>query len=143
MANHAQNEQLIRRYYHAMNARDFEQVWACFTDDVVYTDAALGESFNGLSAFRTFYLEYMLPLNVSVELEMVITTDSAFALSNRFSGKHVADLPGMPATGKSFSLPSATIGTIENGKIKTNTDYWNLYALLTQLGLVATPTKAS
>jgi steroid delta-isomerase-like uncharacterized protein len=134
MSNHAPNEQLIRRYYRAMNARDFDTVWACFADDVVYTDAALGHTFNGLKEFKAFYLEYMLPLDVSLELGMLITTDAAFALSNRFFGKHVADLPGMPATGKPYSVPSATIGTIEEGKIKTNTDYWNFHAMLTQLG---------
>lgn len=136
MANHVANEKLLRRYYQAINARDYETVWDCFTDDVVYTDAALGHVFNGLAAFKAFYLEYMGGLGVSMELGTIVTTDTGYGITNHFFGKHSADLPGMPATGKSFSVPSASVGTIENGKIKTNTDYWNMHDLLRQLGVI-------
>jgi steroid delta-isomerase-like uncharacterized protein len=139
VSNHVENEKLIRRYFVAMNARDFDTVWDCFTDDVVYTDAALGQVHTGLDAFREFYMEYMLPLDTSVTLGTLITTDTHFGIGLHFHGKHIADLPGMPKTGKPFKIPSATIGTIQNGKIKTNTDYWNLHDLMTQLGFIAPP----
>jgi steroid delta-isomerase-like uncharacterized protein len=139
MTNHVENEKLIRRYYDAMNARDFDTLWQCFADDVVYTDAAMGESFTSLEDFKSFYLETMLPLDVSLTLEQIITTDTGYAVTNRFHGKHVADFPGLPKTGKSFSVPSASFGTIENGRIKSNTDYWNLHDLLIQLGFVDAP----
>jgi steroid delta-isomerase-like uncharacterized protein len=137
MPNHTENEKLIRRYYQAMNDRDFDTVWSCFTDDVVYTDAALGHVFKGLAAFKAFYLEYMVALNVSLQLETLVTTDATYGISNHFFGRHNADLPGLPATGKSFSIPSASIGTFEKGKIKTNTDYWNMHDLLIQLGVIS------
>ena len=141
MTNHVENEHLIRRYYDAMNARDFDIVWSCFADDLVYTDTAMGESFDSLETFKTFYMDTMLPLDVSLTMEQLITTDTSYAVTNRFNGKHVADFPGLPKTGRSFSVPSASIGTIENGKIKTNTDYWNLQDLLIQLGFVEAPAE--
>jgi steroid delta-isomerase-like uncharacterized protein len=136
MPNHAGAEKLIRRYYKAMNERDFDTVWGCFASDVVYTDAALGHVYRGLEEFKAFYFEYMLAPDVSLTMEAIVATDSAYGVTNHFSGKHAADLPGLPATGKSFSVASASIGTIENGRVKTNTDYWNMNALLTQLGVI-------
>jgi steroid delta-isomerase-like uncharacterized protein len=138
MPNHVEHERLLRRYYEAINDRDYEAVWDCFTADVVYTDAALGHVFNGLEAFKAFYLQYMGALGVSMKLGEIVTTDTGYGITNHFYGTHSEDLPGMPATGKSFSVPSASIGTFEHGKIKTNTDYWNLHDLLKQLGLINT-----
>jgi steroid delta-isomerase-like uncharacterized protein len=137
MPNNPDNEQLIRRYYEAINNRDYDAVWECFDDNLVYTDAALGHVYNDLAEFKDFYLTYMGALNVDMVLGEIVATDDAYAVSNHFQGVHNADLPGLPATGRSYSIPSASIGTIENGKIKTNTDYWNMSALLSQLGIVS------
>jgi steroid delta-isomerase-like uncharacterized protein len=137
MANHVENEKLLRRYYKAANEKDFEAIWSCFAPDVVYTDATVGHTCKGLDAFKNFYLEYMLALDVKMEFDSIVTTDTAYGLSNHFFGKHAADLPGLPATGKSFRMPSASIGTIKNGQIKTNTDYWNQVDLMKQLGLMS------
>ena len=50
-------------------------------------------------------------------------------------GVHVKDLPGMPATGKPFHVPCASVGEVRDGKITANRDYWNNDDLLKQLGL--------
>lgn len=136
MANHPRNEALIRRYYDAINARDFDGVWDCFAPNVVYTDAALGHVYNGLEPFKVFYLEYMMALDVRMELGQIVATDDAYGVSNHYAGVHGRDLPGMPATGRSFRVPSSAIGRIRHGKITVNTDYWNVQDLLVQLGLV-------
>lgn len=136
MPNNPDIEQLIRRYYDAINRRDYDTVWDCFDVNLVYTDAALGHVYNNLEEFKDFYLTYMGALNVDMVLGEIVATDTAYAVSNHFQGVHDADLPGLPATGRTYSIPSASIGTIENGRIKTNTDYWNLNALLIQLGIL-------
>lgn len=135
MANHAGNENLIRRYFDAMASQDFETVWLFYADDIVYEDAALGHRYEGLAATKEFYTSYMSALSVVNRIETLVTTDSAFAIGWRMSGKHLADLPDLPATGKSFSVRGATIGTIRDGKIATNVDYWNVAELMAQLGL--------
>ena len=52
------------------------------------------------------------------------------------SGTQTGDLPGIPATGKSFSIRYASIMELKDGKIRRNADYWNLVSLLQQLGLM-------
>jgi ketosteroid isomerase-like protein len=50
-------------------------------------------------------------------------------------GTHGHDLPGMPAMGRSFKDPCASVGELRNGEITGDRDYWNSDALLEQLGL--------
>ena len=60
------------------------------------------------------------------------------------SGTHKDDLPGMPATGKSFSVRGATALQLDDGRISRNSDYWDMATLLTQLGLMpAAPERAA
>lgn len=135
MPNHPENEALIRRYFDAMAVQDFETVWTCYADDIRYEDVALGHVYEGLEATKAFYLQYMTALNVVNRIESLVTTDTAFGIGWRMTGTHDADLPGLPATGRTFTVPGATMGTIADGRIRTNIDYWNLADLMAQLGV--------
>jgi predicted ester cyclase len=50
-----------------------------------------------------------------------------------FSGTQKGDFPGLPATGKRFSIRMCSYGEFENGKIKGRRDYWDLVTLRKQL----------
>jgi steroid delta-isomerase-like uncharacterized protein len=54
------------------------------------------------------------------------------------TGTQSGDLPGLPGTGKSFSVPGSTHMTIKDGKIVHNRDYWNMVLYLQQLGVMPT-----
>jgi hypothetical protein len=54
-------------------------------------------------------------------------------------GTNDRDLPGAPATGRSFRVRGASIGTLDaSGRIAENRDYYNLAELLTPLGVLPT-----
>ena len=44
-------------------------------------------------------------------------------------------LPGLPATNKTFEVRGATVVDFTDGKIRRNSDYWNLATYLKQVGL--------
>lgn len=52
-----------------------------------------------------------------------------------------SSIPGMPATGKSFSLRGASIFEFRKGKISRHCDYWNMASFLQQVGLMPGPPK--
>jgi ketosteroid isomerase-like protein len=52
------------------------------------------------------------------------------------TGRHIHDLPGMPATGRTFSVPGSSIADVRDGKITRNRDFWNNHDLLKQLGIL-------
>jgi steroid delta-isomerase-like uncharacterized protein len=41
-------------------------------------------------------------------------------------GRQTKDLPGLPATNKSFEVRGATVVDFTDGKISRNSDYWDL-----------------
>ena len=136
MSTAADNEALIRRYYAAMVAGDLEGIWACFDEDIVYVDAALGHRYEGMQAWKDFYTGYVAALGVRMTLKDVVASADTYALEYRMDGFHSTDLPGLPATHKPWTVEGASYGKIRNGKIVANTDYWNLAAMLQQLGLM-------
>jgi ketosteroid isomerase-like protein len=48
VANHPETEKLIRRYFDAMRRKNYDAVWACYCEDIVYEDVALGHVYKGL-----------------------------------------------------------------------------------------------
>ena len=53
------------------------------------------------------------------------------------SGTHKGDLPGIPDTGKRFSLVrGSTILEREAGKIRRESDYWDAATFMKQVGLL-------
>jgi steroid delta-isomerase-like uncharacterized protein len=52
------------------------------------------------------------------------------------SGTHHGDFPGMPATGKRFSVRGAAIVELQGGKIRRLSDYWDAATVMRQVGLL-------
>lgn len=135
MPNHPPTEKLIRDYVDACQARDFERIWTFYDDDIVYEDRALGQRHVGIEATKKFYVSTMTGLDVTWVVERIHATEEGFGLEGYMEGTHEHDLPGMPATGRAYKVPCASIGEVRDGKILANRDYWNNYDLLKQLGL--------
>lgn len=138
MPNDPTMEAFVRSYYAAMNSGDQDSVWQFFAPDVIYEDRAVCHVYNGLEEYKNFATAYVGALGLKFYLEDIHATDRGFGIAWRMDGTHKADLPGLPATGKSFSVQGSTIATVEDGVIKHNIDYWNLATLLEQLGLSPT-----
>lgn len=134
MGNVASTEKLIRDYVAACQARDYEKIWTFYDDAIVYEDRALSIVNDGIEATKKFYVETMSALDVNWVVTRIHCTDEGFGLEGYMEGVHVHDLPGMPATGKSFKVACASVGEVRDGKIIGNRDYWNNHDLLRQLG---------
>jgi steroid delta-isomerase-like uncharacterized protein len=50
-------------------------------------------------------------------------------------GRQTKDLPGLPATNKTFEVRGATVVDFTDGKISPNSDYWDLATYMKQVGL--------
>jgi len=74
-----------------------------------------------------------------IEQTSHLTVGSEFAAEWIMRGVHTGDLPGMPATGRSFSVAGAKFTQVRNGEIVSATLYWNMADLLTQVGLLPPP----
>jgi predicted ester cyclase len=45
-----------------------------------------------------------------------------------------SSIPGVPATGKRFSVRAASVMELRNGKIRRETDYYNPMTIMHQVG---------
>jgi steroid delta-isomerase-like uncharacterized protein len=135
MPNDPDTEKLVKAYVDAIGSGDYERVWEFYADNIVYEDCAVRQIHYGLNAVRKFFVTGMRALNVRWLVDTIYATDEGFGIAWHMGGSHDHDLPGMPATGRTFVVPGASITQVQGGKIVRNRDFWNAHDLLKQLGL--------
>lgn len=134
-------------YLNAWNRHDGEAVSSFFTEDGIYADHTLGSRAEGRDAITGFVKE----VDEGLSSDFTVTALDYFEAGDRYAvvgtlaGTHDRSSPSPPleATGKSFSVKFVSIGRLEGGKIKENTDYWNMAEFLTQIGVMPAPAAAS
>ena len=104
------------------------------TDDVVIEDVPFGMVMKGKDGVKQGFTGFFAAaVDFKVEPKSWITNDRSFALEVIFTGTQTGDLPGLPATGKRFSVRGCSFGEFEKGKVKGRRDYWDSASLTKQL----------
>ena len=128
------NDNLLKQWIEAENARDVEKVLTLLTDDIVIEDVTFGLVMKGKDDFKQFYPTFITAApDFKLEPKTWVTDDKSFAMEIVYSGTQKGDFPGLPATGKRFSVRTCSFGEFENGKIKGRRDYWDMVTLREQL----------
>jgi steroid delta-isomerase-like uncharacterized protein len=127
-------------YLDAWNAHDSAAVASHMADDAIYEDVALGRVLHGPSEIASFVEEATRSSSdFRFEVVSLFTAGNDYANEWIMLGTNDRELPGVPATGRSFRVRGASIGKLDaSGRIVENRDYYNLVELLTQLGLLPT-----
>lgn len=122
---------LLSDYAAAWSSSDVERVAAYFTDDAVYEDVALGRIHHGKSAIKAFAKGTFdaLPGFKMTQQSLVLDNGSA-AFEWVMSGTY-------RETGKGFSVRGVSVMQLENGKIRRNSDYWNMAEFQRQTRIAA------
>ena len=130
-------------YLAAWNAHDGAAVTAFMTDDVFYTDLALGVGMEGRETVAAFVegLAETFSSDYRFEAVSVQGDGDAYALEWVMSGTNDRADPerGLPATGRRFHAPGVSVGTLRDGRIHRNRDYWDLAGYLVEVGLMPAP----
>ena len=128
------NDNLLKQWIEAENARDVEKVLTLLTDDILIEDVTFGLVMKGKDDFKQFYPTFITAApDFKLEPKAWVTDDKSFAMEIVYSGTQKGDFPGLPATGKRFSVRTCSFGEFENGKIKGRRDYWDMVTLREQL----------
>ena len=100
------------------------------TDDIVFEDVTFGVVMRGKDGFKEIYPTFITAAaDFKLEPKAWVTDDKSFAIEMVYSGTRKGDFPGLPATGKRFSIRMCKLWEFENGKIKGRRDYWDLVGL--------------
>ena len=131
-------EEKLRQYYAAWTARDIDQVIACFTTDATFEDLAFAARFDGVAAIRSFVEStYAGAPDFRVEPQEILAGDGSAAAAWVMSGTHAGDFPGLPATGRRFTVRASSLVWFEGGLIRRIEDYWNPLEFARSVGLLA------
>jgi len=129
-------EQLIRSYYAAFNAGDFDGMVALLTEDVAH-DINQGGRETGQKAFRAF-LAHMEECYSEQLTDIVVLTDrtgTRAAAEFVVHGTYKATDEGLPpAHGQTYILPAGAFFEIQEDKISRVSNFYNLPDWLRQVG---------
>jgi len=124
----------------AWSFHDTEKVLSLFTDDCVLEDVTFGVVNRGKKELRAFADGVFAGIpDFKIELTARFSTDAWAGMEWVMSGTHKGDFPGMPATGKRFSVRGVTILELQGGKIRRDSDYWDAASVMRQVGLLPKP----
>jgi steroid delta-isomerase-like uncharacterized protein len=124
-------ESIATKWSAAWNSHDPAKIVALFAGDGVYEDVPFGSTNRGTAALRKYAEDYFAAVP---DMKTVVTGSSLKSGSGYvewvFSGTDV----GLYKTGKTFSVRGVSIIAAKNGKITRDRDYYDLAALMKQVG---------
>jgi predicted ester cyclase len=129
-------EEVLDGIYQAVNTGDLALLDKLVAPDYIEHS----EGFQGVEPFKqqiTTFRAAFPDLHVTIE-DLIIDGDR-FASRTTVTGTHTGDLMGMPATGKQINVGTVDMGRIANGQAKERWGGLDMYALLTQLGVIPAP----
>ena len=136
---------LIAQWVAAWNAHDPEQLVALYTPDSVYEEIPTNIVAEGPDAIQAF-----AEANFAFFSDLEVRPQAAFAaeewavLQAIFAGRYTGQIPGAPAgSGQPFAIPFVSVFRLSDGRIQRNTDYFDNYNFLIQLGILPAPGAAT
>jgi steroid delta-isomerase-like uncharacterized protein len=104
--------------------------------DVVFTNMATGDKSSGPEEVKQMlnYI-YHIAFDAHAETKNLILTETNAVFEAEFVGKHIGEFAGVPATNKSVRVPLCVVYDIESDKIKSARIYFEIPALMAQLGV--------
>jgi steroid delta-isomerase-like uncharacterized protein len=130
---------LVRRYYDAFNAKDWDAMLACVADDI-RPDVNEGGRRGGKAAFREFLAAMNRCYDERLEdiVVMVDATGRRAAAEFMVHGRYLVADPGLPeARGQAYVLPVGAFLEVADGRITRVTTYYNLKNWIAQVSKAA------
>ena len=119
-------ETLVARWARAWSTQDTALFLSLFIEDASYRDVALGKTFRGKDAIKTFF-EGTFVTFPDFKMDAgscAVTADTAageWVMSGTFLGESFGQAP----TGRSFRVEGCCFMRVANGRIIEHRDYWN------------------
>jgi predicted ester cyclase len=125
------NQDVVREFYaQAINGRDPSACKRLLTADFTHNGEQRGRG--GQSQAVEAFLDAFSPLHN--EILIIFGEEDLVCAHQRWSGKHVGEFLGHPATGRDVSFTSTAILRLRDGQISEAWDEMDAAGLLAQIG---------
>jgi steroid delta-isomerase-like uncharacterized protein len=129
-------ERYLRDYYEAWSQQNVDAVMKFFTASSSFEDLAFAVKLEGVKQIRSFViLTYAGSPDFQARPTQIVVSDGLAAAAWTMTGTHLGDYPGLPATGKHFTVRASSMVNFDGDKIKTIVDYWNPIEFRRSVGL--------
>lgn len=120
-------------------AGDADLLVAQYVEDCTFEDKAFGLVHHGHAGIReVFAFTFTMMPDFRVEYGKPILGAEAGAVEWTFTGSFHGEHGGRQHNGTPVRIAGVSFMTLRNGKIVTNTDYWNVRTIEEQLAAAAT-----
>lgn len=107
------------------------------TEDAVFRNMATGESYQGRAEIGALlYYLYHVAFEAKGEVNSYIITEDKAQVEGNFTGTHIGEFAGIPATGKKVHVPLCVTYNLEGGLIKEARIFMLGEVLMRQLGVI-------
>ena len=104
--------------------------------DVIFTVMATGQESHGPDGvFGMLYYFYHVAFDAKATTRVMLFGENNAMVEGDFVGKHIGEFAGVPATGKDVRVPLCVVYDLENDQITRGNVYFEMPALLQQLGV--------
>ena len=129
---------VVERGVDLWNSHDREGFIACFAEDCEFNVPR--RPGKGRAAVAAWWdINHTAFSSDRVQVEVLIESGETVALEAVFEATHTGPMPAIgsrgeiPATGKTFVLPYASLYTVRDGLIVSGRNYWDGFEMLDQL----------
>jgi len=132
----ANDEAVVRRYYEQMcNERKNDLAPELFTADHEMHDPQVPAP-RGPEGMAQTVSVYQKGVDGHWGIEEIFSTDDRVVVRWTGTGTHVAEVNGIPATGKGIRVDAISIHRMDGGKIAETWEVWDTLSFLQQIGAV-------
>jgi steroid delta-isomerase-like uncharacterized protein len=105
-------------------------------EDVVFTVMATGQESHGRDAvLGMLNYFYHIAFDATATTRVTLFGENNAMVEGDFVGKHIGEFAGIPATSKDVCVPLCVVYDLANDQIKRGRVYFEMPALLQQLGV--------
>jgi steroid delta-isomerase-like uncharacterized protein len=128
--------QFVKNLWAAWNSHDWEKTSLFYADDCI-VEGLPSRICHGKRELEAYYDDLLVWYPApNFAAKRYFSSGNLIATEWMMSGTHTGNSPRFKATGKRFSIPGMSILEIQGGRIARETDYWDMYSLLKQLGII-------
>jgi steroid delta-isomerase-like uncharacterized protein len=132
----AADEAVVRRFYEQMcNERKNDLASELFTADHQMHDPQVPAP-PGPDGMAQTVAVYQEGVDGHWGIEEIFSTDDRVVVRWTGTGTHVAEVNGIPPTGKSIRVDAISIHRMEAGKVAETWEVWDTLSFLQQIGVV-------
>ncbi|HEV2107606.1 MAG TPA: ester cyclase, partial [Thermomicrobiales bacterium] len=126
-------------------ALDPDQIADLYAEDAVAVDVAVGTELQGREAIRAYLVEFIGAFSdASAEVPTVFAAETQAAMEWIFQGRYTGALPGFPpGEGQPVTLHGFSLVEFSEDAIQRTVDFYDVYGILVQLGVVPPPAGAT